>query len=770
MSPDYSLPFRIGKKKLRDWIICHNENMNTSLEKPVMNETEVANVSLSLSPFIEELLEKQYDYFTSTLQPGLNIPPHPVKPVLQRGGNVKVNIKMLQCNTTQIQQIEDIYNDKKQFCRLFETTETDQHDAQRILEEHGLEIRCLEDLGNGWSKRWSKDNNLKPGTAQRILMQCQCGSSTTARQEKSNVKKKASGLEISPKKWTRKTPYDFTGCLAHLDITFVLKDSVVQRIMGIIEYNEACIAQDMKRFPAVPLHPHVWQIALEQLNEGASYHGHATKDERFKICLHTQEMQDAAWKYAHKGQLLLDGTFGICNSWVLLFIAMAIDEDQKGLPIAFFLFSAPSGNRATHSGYNIEILTELFSLWKTALGKKNNETFCPKVAITDTDTKERGALLACWSNKCKVLLNIGKKYNFEKIQIETRLRALEENLIKTITYEKAVELIQNEHTALTGLSQGTGCNPKAIQGSAFLTYLTDTWMPNSLWQGWSLGGWIKASKILNIDIDGVIPTTNHLEAFNGVLKTKYLNQAKHHGRRLHLDLLFFGIQGSSRAQFRDQAGGANLRREKKINPIMEKSTPVAWWNADAESIHQEAAAEIVRLCRIGNYKWLDPYTLSATCAHTVADTRQPDYQYYDLKISGYGWAYCGCPYFLGTKGACKHLWALRSILKTQSLPFVITYPATQIEALKIASYFLLKGTISSVPTPPLPLNNLKNISEEIFTTIHSMGGASEEIKDNIDSDSGSSDNDENDDDHLQDINVKVEVQMIQIFPTPYKYV
>jgi hypothetical protein len=120
------------------------------------------------------------------------------------------------------------------------------------------------------------------------------------------------------------------------------------------------------------------------------------------------QLKDTAWKYVHHSQLVLDGTFGICSARLLLFIALRKDEDGKGVPVAFFLFSAPTGNKATHAGYNTEILRELLSHWKGTMGSKPSvnvclETFMPYVAITDTDTKERGALLAVWPEICLLL-------------------------------------------------------------------------------------------------------------------------------------------------------------------------------------------------------------------------------------------------------------------------------------------------------------------------------------------------------------------------------
>lgn len=89
------------------------------------------------------------------------------------------------------------------------------------------------------------------------------------------------------------------------------------------------------------------------------------------------------------------------------------------------------------------------------------------------------------------------------------------------------------------MSQDTGANPAAKHGLQFLIYLTSTWMPEPLWKSWSLFGRLRVSQLLKIPIDGVIPTTNHLEAFNGILKNKYIHSTKHGNKRVRFDLLIF---------------------------------------------------------------------------------------------------------------------------------------------------------------------------------------------------------------------------------------
>jgi hypothetical protein len=64
------------------------------------------------------------------------------------------------------------------------------------------------------------------------------------------------------------------------------------------------------------------------------------------IYIHTEEMRQSTWELAHQIQLILDGIFSLCDSQVLVFIAMAINEAKSGVPLAFFPFSAPAGKQS----------------------------------------------------------------------------------------------------------------------------------------------------------------------------------------------------------------------------------------------------------------------------------------------------------------------------------------------------------------------------------------------------------------------------------------
>lgn len=70
-------------------------------------------------------------------------------------------------------------------------------------------------------------------------------------------------------KWKRHAPYNFVGCLAHIDITFQSTDGQVLRVVGYLVHNEACQKARMARNPPIPLHPQVYHLALQQLQAGA---------------------------------------------------------------------------------------------------------------------------------------------------------------------------------------------------------------------------------------------------------------------------------------------------------------------------------------------------------------------------------------------------------------------------------------------------------------------------------------------------------------------
>ncbi|KAJ7015879.1 hypothetical protein C8F04DRAFT_1363278 [Mycena alexandri] len=309
---------------------------------------------------------------------------------------------------------------------LFKLNSHDQIHAAAIMAQQGLDLDARENLSNRWSQQWSS-NSSKSEPTRRVYI---------------------------------------TGCLAHTEITYVVSSQKILRIRGYFQHNQDCKDALFTRIPPIPVHPFVFAVALAQLRDGSTftdvknknrelfaarnYHGfpadirespyrwlietrdsrslfrqhnrlngikvtekpqinidewldpsspeynstiadaifhysaRASKGERFETCIATDEMRETAWKYGHESQIILDGRSG------------------SGIPVAFLLFSAPTGNKQSSAGYNTAILTKLLQAWKDSLTRCahlhgfTGIIFNPFSAITDTDLKERGALIVVW--------------------------------------------------------------------------------------------------------------------------------------------------------------------------------------------------------------------------------------------------------------------------------------------------------------------------------------------------------------------------------------
>ncbi|PKY47804.1 hypothetical protein RhiirA4_523455 [Rhizophagus irregularis] len=79
-----------------------------------------------------------------------------------------------------------------------------------------------------------------------------------------------------------------------------------------------------------------------------------------------------------------------------LFGPNILDEQNKGIPIGYLLFSVTGGAQKASSSYNHTILKELLLYYKHRLEQEKGYKFTPKVAMTDCDHKERKALIEVW--------------------------------------------------------------------------------------------------------------------------------------------------------------------------------------------------------------------------------------------------------------------------------------------------------------------------------------------------------------------------------------
>ena len=84
-------------------------------------------------------------------------------------------------------------------------------------------------------------------------------------------KKKSGLLNTGSADCGRRVPFDFTACLAHVEIIERTSNREISWVTGDFTHNELCRSAILKRLPAVPLHEHVYEVALGQLESGARY-------------------------------------------------------------------------------------------------------------------------------------------------------------------------------------------------------------------------------------------------------------------------------------------------------------------------------------------------------------------------------------------------------------------------------------------------------------------------------------------------------------------
>lgn len=299
-------------------------------------------------------------------------------------------------------------------------------------------------------------------------------------------------------------------------------------------------------------------------------------------------------------------------------------------------------------------------------------------------------------------------------------------LIATETFEDAKKKIYEAQTLLEHLAKITAKGSATISGAQkYIQYLVKFWITTELWQSWSQFGRIEAAKQTGIPLKYILLTTNHLEAFNRILKRKYIHRYQRGGRRIRFDLLIVflitGILPSVFSQrrieneysawlsnrFMKEAGGVDLTKTiAKSKASSGTAFPVTWWTQESD-FNIETMSEIKRIInkgRIHQIRWKDPLTVTAMCVSSLPHTNPKEYC---LELHCHGHALCSCPFNQSGKGACKHLWALRLILPQLHPSILFHFPSTQSEALNISESFGLK----SIADPPT--NELSSLAMQL---------------------------------------------------------
>jgi len=167
-------------------------------------------------------------------------------------------VKKLYLNSEQEGAIRSLYSDNREFRMRFNTKAPSQASADVVLYTNGLSLDGKPQSGveNCWLTAWSSSWGSKKGLKKRSLLQwyvfpysslgpfteqggtanSSSGYNTAARQARD---KRGS---LNPIEWSRQADYEFSGCLAHADVTWNRESGQIERIIGYFEHSKNCQA------------------------------------------------------------------------------------------------------------------------------------------------------------------------------------------------------------------------------------------------------------------------------------------------------------------------------------------------------------------------------------------------------------------------------------------------------------------------------------------------------------------------------------------------
>ncbi|KAJ7884021.1 hypothetical protein B0H13DRAFT_2343878 [Mycena leptocephala] len=266
----------------------------------------------------------------------------------------------------------------------------------------------------------------------------------------------------------------------------------------------------------------------------------------------------------------------------------------------------------------------------------------------------------------------------------------------------ASEALEDARTLLATKRQllmelGTG--KSILKAVEHVDHLNGYWTTDNLWKSWSDFGRKVAASLLECEMEGVIPTTNHLESFNGVLKRKHLRRWQHGGRRIRVDVLiqiliihilpsifqerrlYQNQQLPIDAQIRQLPGGASLLKDRPSGrQILPK---IAYLLPDAQ--RDERARELLAAGQVGAPTFVpETTTFVFTCYSSLALEHKREPVKYTISIGLDSVVTCQCPDFEQHGSACKHIRGglfLLQTLRTGGIPLpAIPIPSSLTEA------------------------------------------------------------------------------------------
>ncbi|PKK57839.1 hypothetical protein RhiirC2_797318 [Rhizophagus irregularis] len=174
----------------------------------------------------------------------------------------------------------------------------------------------------------------------------------------------------------------------------------------------------------------------------------------------------------------------------------------------------------------------------------------------------------------------------------------------------------------------------------FVKYFNEYWIGNIEF-GWTYYGKLIAANILNVFIDSIPNTNNHLEAFNNQLKTHHLNRFQNGGHLLRLDVLSVLLIKNTRfIQYTSEP--------KKSDQNLQKINQLTYFIPD--KLCEQKAKTIIQEKQIINVEYTKDSLLLWIKSSESNQIGQKIYTVILLPN-----IYCQCLDFLSRGGACKHI-------------------------------------------------------------------------------------------------------------------
>ena len=167
-------------------------------------------------------------------------------------------VKKLYLDAEQDEAICALYAGVKEYRMRFGTSAPSQAAAEQLLRKSGLPHadKPRSTLEHCWLTAWSSSWGSKKGVKKRSLFQwCVSPSSFVGpTNEQPDTANSSSGYNTAarqardkrgsqnPVEWSRQADYEFTGCLAHADVTWNRTSGEIERVIGYFEHSEKCQA------------------------------------------------------------------------------------------------------------------------------------------------------------------------------------------------------------------------------------------------------------------------------------------------------------------------------------------------------------------------------------------------------------------------------------------------------------------------------------------------------------------------------------------------